>query len=59
MVLFIVFIDDIDEGIGNTGHKFADNTKLVARVGLEDDRERLRQDLIVFCSSGQRICRFF
>ena len=39
-VLFIVFIDDIDEGI------HADDTKLVARVGSEEDRERLRQDLI-------------
>ena len=26
--------------------KFADDTKLVARVGSEEDRERLRQDLI-------------
>ena len=26
--------------------KFADDTKLVARVGLEEDRERLKQDLI-------------
>ena len=45
-VLFIVFIDDIDEGIRSTVLKFADDTKLVARVGSEEDRERLRQDLI-------------
>ena len=45
-VLFIVFIDDIDEGIRSTELKFADDTKLVARVGSEEDRERLRQDLI-------------
>ena len=45
-VLFIVFIDDIDEGIRSTGLKFEDDTKLVARVGSEEDKERLRQDLI-------------
>ena len=45
-VQFIVFIDDIDEGIRSTVLKFADDTKLVARVGWEEDRERPRQDLI-------------
>ena len=45
-VLFIVFIYDIDEGICSTVLKFADDTKLVARVGSEEDRERLSQDLI-------------
>ena len=46
-VLFIVFIDDIDEGIRSKLNvlKFADDTKLVARVGSEENRERLRQDL--------------
>ena len=45
-VLFIVFIDDIDEGICSTVLKFVDDTKLVARVGSKENRERLRQDLI-------------
>ena len=45
-VLFIVFIDDIDEGIRSTVLKFADDKKLVARVGSEEGMERLRQDLI-------------
>ena len=45
-VLFIVFIDDIDEGIRSNVLKFADDPKLIARVGSEEDRERLRQDLI-------------
>ena len=46
LVLFIVFIDDIDEGIHSTVLKFVDDTKLMARVGSEVDRERLRSDLI-------------
>ena len=45
-MLFIVFIDDIDEGICSTMLRFADDTKLVARVGSEEDRDRLRQDLV-------------
>ena len=53
-VLFIVFIDDTDEGIRITVLKFAEDTKLVARVGSEKDRERLRQDLIeLFKWSGR------
>ena len=57
-VLFIVFIDDIDEGIRSTVLKFANDTKLVVRVGSEEDRERLRQNLIE-CLSGQRIGRCY
>ena len=45
-VLFVVFIDDIDENIRSTGLKFADDTKVVARVGTEKDREVLRGDLV-------------
>ena len=43
-VLLVVFIDDIDENIRSTVFKFADDTKVVARVGMED-REVLRGDL--------------
>ena len=44
-VPFVVFIDDIDENICSTVLKFADDTKVVARVGTED-REVLRRDLV-------------
>ena len=37
-VLFVVFIDDIDENIHSTVLKFADNTEVVARVGTEENR---------------------
>ena len=45
-VLFVVFIDDIDENIHSTKLKFADDIKVVARVGTEEDREVLRGDLV-------------
>ena len=45
-VLFVVFIDDIDVNTRSTVLKFADDTKFVARVGTEEDREVLREDLI-------------
>ena len=45
-VLFVLFIDDIDVNIRSTVLKFADDTKLVAKVGSEKNREMLRRDLI-------------
>ena len=32
-VLFIIFIDDIEENVASKILKFADDTKLIARVG--------------------------
>ena len=45
-VLLVIFIDDIDVNIRSIVLKFADDTKLVAKVGSEEDREVLRGDLI-------------
>ena len=42
--MMCLFIDDIDMNIRSTVLKFVDDTKLVARVGLEKDREVLRGD---------------
>ena len=52
-VLFTVFIDDIDEGIRSTVLKFADDTKLVAGVGSEEDRERLLVELYKWSRIGR------
>ena len=43
-VRYVVFIDDIEENIHSTELKFADNTKVGARVETEEDREVLRGD---------------
>ena len=44
-VLSIIFIDDIEENVASKILKFADDTKLIARVGTVQEVERLRDDL--------------
>jgi ribonucleases P/MRP protein subunit RPP40 len=44
-LLFLIYINGIDEGIANKLLKFAEDTKLYGRVGTVVDVERLREDL--------------
>ena len=44
-ILFLVFIDDLDEGIKSRILKFADDTKMFGRVDRLEDRLRLQEDL--------------
>ena len=44
-VLFLVFIDDLEEGVMSEVLKFADDTKIFGRVDSEMDREVLQRDL--------------
>ena len=44
-VLFLVFIDDLEEGLMSDVLKFADDTKIFRRADSEEDREALQRDL--------------
>ena len=43
--LFIIYINDIDDGITSSLLKFADDTKLLRKVGTQDDGEELQKDI--------------
>ena len=43
--LFLVFIDDLDEGIVNRILKFADDTKMFGKVDSQEERSGLQRDL--------------
>ena len=43
--LFVIYINDIDDGITSSMLKFADDTTLLRKVGTQDDCEALQKDL--------------
>lgn len=44
-VLFLIFIDDLDEDLASSVLKFADDTKVFGVVNSVDDRNKLQSDL--------------
>ena len=44
-LLFLIFINDLDDGISGIIHKFAVDIKLMGKVGRVDEIEKLRGDL--------------
>jgi len=44
-VLFLIFIDDLEVGMKNTVYKFADDTKVLAQVQSDAERNILQEDL--------------
>ena len=44
-VLFVIFINDLDESVRNHILKFADDTKLFSQVSTYEDAEKLQKDL--------------
>ena len=45
-ILFLIYINDLDDNILSNILKFADDTKIYARVGSAEEIMKLRQDLI-------------
>jgi len=44
-LLFIIFIDDLDDGVVSKILKFADDTKIVSKAASEDGIKILQSDL--------------
>jgi len=44
-LLFVIFINDLDDGVINKLLKFADDTKIVSKVGTTEDVKVLQDDL--------------
>jgi hypothetical protein len=53
-ILFLIFIDDIDVGVRNLLLKFADDTKLMGRMGGPEDVSKLQGDIDALVEWAQK-----
>jgi len=51
-VLFLILIDDLEDGIRNMVYKFADDTEVLAQVQSDAERKKLQDLNKVNCQSG-------
>jgi hypothetical protein len=58
-LLFLIFISDLDESISSRLLKFADDTKLYAKVATEHEATKLKEDLLQICHWSQEWLMLF
>ena len=58
-LLFLIYINDIDESISSGILKFADDTKLYATVATKKEVAQLKEDLIHICNWSQEWLMLF
>ena len=57
-VLFLIFIDDLEDGITHMVYKFADDTKVLAQVQSDVEKKKL-QKILINCQSGLKMANVF
>ena len=49
MIIFLVYIDDLEEGVTGNIFKFADDTKLFRKTKEIGDKQKLQDDRLHIC----------
>ena len=60
-LLFLIYINDLDDAVTSNVLKFADNTKVFRRINNDGDKQRLQNDLdklVKWCEKWQMLLNF-